>query len=489
MDLTSAREAWIASSPSTGFKKKLYAYRPDRHTVTIEANHTKESTRQEDASPAAIERGIRQILANKVSGNMMGLWLLVPEHLRMGTWDLLTIWSGNPTTSVEPRLALQLVSESALCVPGIRKQRALSQRGFELANGLPFVATDQAIHRILDAHTVAQAQSLQVQLGLVRQARGHFLGKILAIDPHRIRSYSKRQMVRRKTDKNSKPGKAAQTFFCLDADTKQPLCFTSATSSMSVSRATKNLATLMAEILPQTSRRPLILADTEHYSNALIDHFETQTPFDLLLPMPNFKSLIKKMRSIPDDMFSPQWAGFATARTEYNLNQSETGPHLQLIQRSGEIPENYVFKSFLTTAECDEAEALTIDYPKRWHIEEFFHANQALGWDRAGTMNLNIRYGQMTMALLAQSVIHEFRKRLGKPYDTWDAKHLADHILNGVDGDIRVRGNTVIVTYYNAPNQERLRHHYENLPSKLEAENVDPRMPWLYNFKLDFRFK
>jgi hypothetical protein len=36
-------------------------------------------------------------------------------------------------------------------------------------------------------------------------------------------------------------------------------------------------------------------------------------------------------------------------------------------------------------------DALTVDYPKRWHAEEFFNAHQALGWDRAGTMNLNIR--------------------------------------------------------------------------------------------------
>src|SRR5438132_12592865 len=35
---------------------------------------------------------------------------------------------------------------------------------------------------------------------------------------------------------------------------------------------------------------------------------------------------------------------------------------------------------------------LSRDYPKRWHIEEFFNANQALGWKRAGTQNLHIRY-------------------------------------------------------------------------------------------------
>ena len=34
-----------------------------------------------------------------------------------------------------------------------------------------------------------------------------------------------------------------------------------------------------------------------------------------------------------------------------------------------------------------------------------------------------------------------------------------------------------------------LREHYENLPQKLQTSGIDPRVPWLYNFKLDFRFR
>jgi hypothetical protein len=46
-----------------------------------------------------------------------------------------------------------------------------------------------------------------------------------------------------------------------------------------------------------------------------------------------------------------------------------------------------------------------------------------------------------------------------------------------------------LITYYTAPNAQLLRHHYEGLPKKLQADGVDPRVPWLYGFKLDFRFK
>jgi hypothetical protein len=152
----------------------------------LETFRTRKKTRLEPADPASLERAVRQMLADKVSGDMLGLWLLVPEHLRLGTWDLLCGWTQQDPSQVEPRLALQLVHEAALCVTGVRQQRSLSQKGFELLNGLPFVASDTAIHELLGARTVADAEALQIHLGLLRRARGHYQGKLLAIDPHRV---------------------------------------------------------------------------------------------------------------------------------------------------------------------------------------------------------------------------------------------------------------------------------------------------------------
>jgi hypothetical protein len=71
----------------------------------------------------------------------------------------------------------------------------------------------------------------------------------------------------------------------------------------------------------------------------------------------------------------------------------------------------------------------------------------------------------------------------------WDAGHLAKDFFKGLEGDIRVTDDTILVTYYNAPQAEHLRPHYENLPEKLAKENIRPQVPWLYNFKVDFRFR
>jgi hypothetical protein len=178
------------------------------------------------------------------------------------------------------------------------------------------------------------------------------------------------------------------------------------------------------------------------------------------------------------------------AKEPFRLQNSRcTQPYYRFLQRSGERSEDYHLKAFLATADRDELKDLTLHYPKRWHGEEFFKFNQALGWHRAGTLNLNIRYGQMTMALAAQAAIHQMPQRLGSPFSHWDAAHLAREIFGGLEGDLRVVDDTILVTYSNAPLQKLLRKHDENLPSKLTNEGIEPALPWLYGFKLDFRFR
>jgi hypothetical protein len=430
---------------------------------------------------------VRQLLADKISGKQVGVWLLVPEHLRLGSWDLLCAWAQASGPTIWPRLALHLVHEAALCVKGVRKDRSLSQKGFELANGLPFVPTDVAIHQLLGSHSVAEAQALQVALGKIRRASGHFPGRLLGIDPHRIKSSTKRQMRRHRFSTNQQALKMSQCFFCLDLDSSQPLCFTLASAARTVTQATPELLHLSQQILnPRAAQAPLVVADSEHHCTELLDTVHLDTPFELLVPM---RSPIPNAALRPE-RFQQRWAGYAIAKEPLHLDKTRSPePYYRFIERSGERPQDYEYRCFLATTEADEVEALTLHYPQRWRVEEFFKFNQALGWDRTGTLNLNIRYGQMTMALLAQAAIHQMRQRLGQPFAHWDAAHLAREIFGSLEGDIRVKDDTILVTFYNAPQQQSLRQHYENLPDKLRQEGIEPTIPWLYGFQLDFRFR
>jgi len=449
----------------------------------------RQRTRPAACDPRSIEHGVRQFLADKATGNLAGVWLLIPELLRLGAWDLVCGWTGQSPQRVEPRLALQLIHEAALCRTGLRSGRTLNQRIFQLANGLPFLASDMAVHELLGARSVADSQCLQVALGKIRRASGHFAGRLLAIDPHRVRSFSKRHMRLHGRDSGERPTKIAQTFFALDVDTCQPICFTTGTSARTAASAALELLKLASEILDPQAGQALVLADSEHFTGELLDQVKTGTKFDLLVPMHSRARLRAQLAALPPEVFRRRWAGYATAKLEYTPHSSQAGPFHQYVQRQGERPEEYSFNAFLATRDGDEVEELAGQFPKRWHLEEFFNAHQALGWDRAGTCNLNIRYGQMTMALVAQAAIDQFRKRLAPPTTNWDARHMATAYFAGLEGDVRVQDSTIIVTYYNAPEADKLREHYEDLPTKLRAQKIDPRVPWLYGFELDFRFR
>ncbi|MGO9465842.1 MAG: transposase [Isosphaeraceae bacterium] len=459
------------------FKKKLYRYRPDAQPP-VEAQTTKTRTTPVPCDPRSIERGVRQLLADKAMGNLAGVWLLAPELLRLGAWDLVCSWTTQRPDRVEPRLALQLIHEAALCTTGLRHRRTVNQHIFELANGLPFLATDMAVHELLGARTVVDSQRLQVALGKIRRTSGDFQARLLAIDPHRVRSFSKRHMRRHRDNQAERPTKVAPTFFVLDADTHQPVCFTTATSSRTATTAAEELLELAARILDTQPGQTLVLVDAEHFTVELLDKVKSETNFDLLVPMSDQRSRRAKLQALPPETFQPRWAGYATAKMAYTPRDSQAGPFSQYVQRLGERPEEYRFKAFLSTRDGDEVEGLTLDFPMRWHVEEFFNAHQALGWDRAGTCNLNIRYGQASMALVAQAATDRLRKHLGPTAASWDAGHLSTAFFAGLEGDVRVvEGDTILVTYYNAPTDNNLRQVYQDLPREAPSRGCRPAYP------------
>lgn len=486
------------------FKKKLYKFRPKDQARSIETHFTKEQRETVLVNSRTVEREVRQMLAEKISGTYVGLWLLLPEHLRLGTWDLLTAWTGiRHPNAVEPRLAMQMVHESALCLRGVRQQKTLRQKGFETLHGLPFVATDQAIHQLLDEHTLAEAESLQLALGQLRQARGHYPGKLILLDPHRIKTWSQRQMPPRKAGRSQAAKKMMQTFFGIDGESGQPLGFGIASSSVTITQATLPLVERFATILPADVLMMLI-GDSEHFTVELLNQLSGHPKFSLLIAVPRRQALMRQVRQMT---FKRTWAGYAVAEGDYLLSgpdslarqaaRSRMAPgrtaqrqSLRIIaQRTGETKETYDYKPFVTTSKMPAADLMTEVFPERWNIEEFFNLEAALGWNRAATLNLNIRFGRLSMALIAQAAIYELRKKLPADINNWTAESMARKLFNGIDGDLRVKDDTIIVTFYNAPHESQLRGHYENLPKKLETEGVDPRVPWLYNYKVDFRFK
>ena len=376
---------------------------------------------------------------------------------------------------------MQIVNEASLCKNRVRKKNYISHQGFELLNGLGFLATDEQVHCFLNSHTVGQAQSLQETLSLIRDNKGHYQGDIIAIDPHRIISTSKRIMPKKKKQPKKPSEKTLQTFFAVNTLTGQPIGFGIGSPGANTSKATLNLLNMVKQV----NKTALVLADKEHFTENLIHKIYQQYELEYLVPALSNERIRKMERNLA---YEKKWAGYALAETTFNFAGHKEKYRL-ICQREGEMEQYYKYKTFLTLSNKPATLLLSELYQERWSIEEFFNFEGAMGFNRASTFNLNIRYGKMSLALLAQSAAYQFRNNLPTPYNRWDATHLSDAIFNAIDGDIRVKDDTIVVTCYNAPSDLKLNKHYQNLPDKLSSEGICPNIPWLYNFKLDFRFR
>ena len=428
-----------------------------------------------------MEQLFRESLSKKICGTLVGLWFLAAEHLRLGNWDLIKGYTGCADADIEPRIAMQIVNEAALCSNRIRRSNYISHQGFELLNGLGFLVTDKQVHDLLDKHAVIEAQSLQETLAVIRSNNGHYKGNLIAIDPHRIVSTSQRIMPKKKKQPEEPARKMLQTFFALDTQNGQPIGCGIGSPGANTTKATIDLLNMVNMV----SKNALILADKEHFTEYLIRSIDQNSDFEFLVPAISTERIQKIERS---QTYQRKWAGYAIAETMFNFDGHKEKYRL-ISQREGETTRNYVYKSFLTLSGKPATVLLSEMYQERWSIEDFFNFDGAMGFDRASTFNLNIRYGKMSLALLAQAATYQFRQKLPKPYNRWNSTHLADAVFAKIDGDIRVKDDTIIITCYNAPKELNLHNHYQNLPAKLISEGINPKVPWLYDYKLDFRFK
>jgi len=419
------------------------------------------------------------MLSKKVSGSTVGMWLLVPGLLKLGAWDILKAWTGKTDMDIEPRIALQLVNESALCVNRIRKKNSLGHQGFQLVNGMSRLVSDEQVHHLLDSHTIQDTQNMMINLGIQRKLSGHFQGELIAIDPHRIVSSSQRIMAKKKKEPKKPSQKMLQTFFSLSAKTGQPIMATVSSTGIPTTKASLNLISATEQIIKTPS---LLMADKEHFTSELLENISNNSNMDLLTPALNTQKVKNIIKSLKYTSIS---AGCAIAETDFYFSRKKIKYRL-IAERFGE--KEYSYKGFLTTSSKDAKTLLCDNYDERWSVEEFFRFENDMNLNRASTMNLNIRYGNLAMAMLAQAATYELRKNLTGVYKKWNAKHLANEVLAWNDGDVRVKNDTIIVTFYGTSEYIK-KEEYINLPDKLMQNGIDPYIPWLYNYKLDFRFK
>jgi hypothetical protein len=228
-----------------------------------------------------------------------------------------------------------------------------------------------------------QVEELIVNLGHQRKLSGHYPGDVIAIDPHRIISKSRRIMTEKKKVPCEPSQKMLQTFFSVCCESGQPIMAHIASTGMPTTKITERLIRGTDQIVRTGA---LLVADKEHFTNELLTVVNNQySHLDILVPVirnEKIDNLIKRLE------YTPLWAGYAIAETTYSLNDSRENFRL-IAQRAGENKNNYLYSAFITTSKKPAHQLLTKEYDKRWGVEEFFKFENSMGLNKASTMNLN----------------------------------------------------------------------------------------------------
>jgi hypothetical protein len=94
----------------------------------------------------------------------------------------------------------------------------------------------------------------------------------------------------------------------------------------------------------------------------------------------------------------------------------------------------------------------------------------------------------LSLRILAFNALDNFRNDLGSEHSHKTPETIFREFINGVQGRVELRGDKIIVNVYGFQQDKTVAAIMNNLESKLEKSNVDPRIPWLGNRKLEFKF-
>jgi len=430
-----------------------------------------------------IEHDVTALLRRGLTTTSAGGFFLIPYLLQLGAFDLVaSLGPPKPEGFPKESLALGLVFESIFgYTAGIRSVDTVSRADFGLLAGLPFLPSPSTQYRFLQAVSCHNALDFQVTLGKRLVALGHITpGQPINVDAHNIKTYSRKAMKQSFITQEAHYGKAIRTFYTQVQTSKKPLIALAAYSGATVSQSTRQLATLTRTIL---ERDFLMVADKEWYCGQLIQDLHAQYGIDVLTPIKASSKRQAEFEAVPLDQYDQTvWGQIATL---YTTMIHVDGPLRMLLKKR----RNGQYFALITPA-CDmSAETAMPTYTKRWRIENFFAENTFLGMNRLPSLNLNAIQTMLSLRLLAFHAVDNFRYDLGPAYQKKSPELIHREFIDGVQGRVQLRGNRIEISIYGFKHETAAAALLSNLDAKLEKAGVDPRIPWLGNRRLRFKFQ
>jgi len=429
-----------------------------------------------------IQYDVTALLKRGFTTTSAGGFFFIPYLLQLSAYDFLSsMGPAKPQGIPKESLALGIVFESLFgYTAGIRSVDSVSRTDFGLLAGLPFLPSPPTQYRYLQNVPVKEALDFQVSLGRQLVEFGQITpGFPVNIDGHNIKTYSRKEMKPSFITKEGRYGKAIRTFYTQDQNSKKPLMAIATYSGTSVSQVTRRLISLTKDIL---DRDFLMVADKEWYCGQLIDELHKQYGITVLVPAKKTKKRLEELKAVALDKYDQTvWGNIASVYTTMN---DFDGQVLMFLKKR----KDGKYFALLTSENEMSSDTAMPTYTKRWRIENFFKDNDFLGMDKLPSLNLNAIQTMLSLRLLAFHALDNFRHDLGPVYNSKTPEMIHREFIDGVQGRVQLRGNVITLNIYGFEHQAAAASILTNLDGKLLRANIDPRIPWLGNRRLQFLF-
>lgn len=429
-----------------------------------------------------IEHDVTSMLKRGLTTTCAGGFFFIPYLLQLNAYDHFS-GLGKPKIEGIPkeRLALGIVFESLFGYnKGIRSIDSVSRADFGLLAGLPFLPSPSTQYRFVQSTTVKQGLDFQVTLGRRLVELGQVQpGDPVNIDAHNVKTYSRKEMKQSYLTKEARYGKALRTFYTQDQQSSKPLMAVAAYSGTKVKQVTQKISRLTRDIL---ERDYLMVADKEWYCGQLINELHNSHGVSLMVPIKRSKNRVAEFKAVP-------WSAYENISGEdiaavFTTMKDFEGPLMLFLKKR---PDGKYF-ALLTPSEEYPKEKAMPTYSKRWRIETFFGHNQFLGIDNLPSLNLNAVQAMLTLRLVAFHLVDNFRHDLGGEHVSKTPELIHRCFLDGVQGRVQLRGNLITVNIYGFKYDKDVAPIFTDLEAKLTQAGIDPRIPWLGNRRLEFKF-
>lgn len=408
---------------------------------------------------------------------------MVPYHLQLGSWEILSSLLPEKIGGIPPqKLGLQVIHHSLYGIKGTRELDELRDSSYSLLSGLPFICSPVTESRFFNQIPTSHSEEFLLEMGRRQKQLGYLKARIVNTDGHSIRSFSRMHIPKSYLSKEKIYDKNIRTFWTQDQETKNPIFLKAYYSGTTVSMAVPGLMDKTLEIL----QNPFLSAmDKEHFVGTLLSQLDKRG-IRVILPMRSSAKRLKEMDGIDVSQFNRRFEGRSLADV-FTYLKDYPDPLRFLVLKAREGGESK-YVGFITNDINATPRALLKIYRKRWRIENLFSECDFLGFNLLVSTNLNAITANLVLKLMAFNLISAFRNDLGSKFLSMTPSLIHRHFLRNVQGKVKLHGDYIRVDVFGFEHQDAVRSLLDDLQAKLLKKALDPRIPWLNNHRICFRF-